>query len=60
MLFAYLAEDLSFIGQKLDETETIMTQEISISKANEMIKEGIICDAKTICTLLYFFAYYRN
>jgi len=60
ILFAYLAENLTFVGQNLDETEKITTQPVSISEALKMIKEGIICDAKTICTLLYFCTYYAQ
>lgn len=51
---AFLAKDLVFLGQKLDETEKIETALVKLSDAYEMIREGIICDAKTICTLLFY------
>jgi ADP-ribose pyrophosphatase len=53
VLHSYLAEDLEFVGQDLDETEKIETVPMKLSEAYKMIREGIICDAKTICTLLY-------
>ena len=53
-LFGYLAKDLHFVGQKLDESEKIDVEAVALVRALEMIKEGVICDAKTICLLLYF------
>jgi ADP-ribose pyrophosphatase len=60
MLYAYLAEDLSYIGQKLDETEKITVEPVNLKTALEMIQKGIICDGKTICTLLYLTQYCKN
>lgn len=53
-LFVYVAEELEFVGQNLDETEEIETIPVRLTEAYKMIREGIICDAKTICALLYF------
>jgi ADP-ribose pyrophosphatase len=59
-LFCFLAEELVFVGQNLDDTEKIEVFPLSISQALEMIKTGIIRDAKTISTLLYFTTYCRG
>ncbi len=53
-LFIFLARELTFVGQNLDETEKIDVELLKINKALEMIKAGTICDAKTIASLLYF------
>jgi ADP-ribose pyrophosphatase len=60
ILFVYLAEELRWVGQNLDETEKIEVFPTPVSEALKMIKEGVICDAKTICTLLYFATYGRR
>lgn len=60
LLFAYLAEDLHFVGQNLDESEKIDVEVVLLDRALEMIQQGIICDAKTICLLLYFARYRRH
>ncbi|HEY4831071.1 MAG TPA: NUDIX hydrolase [Waddliaceae bacterium] len=54
ILFTYLAEELTFVGQNLDETEEIFVEKVPIAQALRMIQEGTIRDAKTICSLLYF------
>lgn len=53
-IYAYLAKDLTFVGQKLDDTEEITTQIVSWPKALSMIQEGEIRDAKTMLTLLFY------
>lgn len=60
ILYTFLAQDLTYIGQNLDETEQIVVEPLPIDHALKMIKEGIIHDAKTICSLLYFQTYCRN
>lgn len=50
----FLATDLTFMGQKLDETEKIDTEVVKLVEAYEMIRVGQICDAKTICSLLFY------
>jgi ADP-ribose pyrophosphatase len=57
ILFAFLAQELHFVGQNLDESEQISVEKVPLSHALEMIRKGIICDAKTICALLYFKTY---
>lgn len=50
----FLAKDLSFQGQDLDEHEKIQVEIMPIKRCIEMIKEGSIRDGKTIAALLYF------
>lgn len=53
-LFLFLAQDLHFLGQNLDEFENIEVHSVPFKKALEMVQQGVIHDAKTICALLYF------
>lgn len=53
IIYGFLAEDLTHIGQKLDETEEIEVHPVSFKQALEMIKNHEIVDAKTIAALLY-------
>lgn len=50
-LYLYLAQDLEFVGEHPDEGEVIKCFEYKLSDAFDMIKNGQINDAKTICTL---------
>lgn len=52
-LYGFLAEDLTYVGQNLDETEEIEVVAMPYVKAIEMIKTQEIVDAKTIAALLY-------
>jgi ADP-ribose pyrophosphatase len=54
ILYAYVASDLTQVGQDLDETEKIEVVPTPFKKALEMIHTGEICDAKTITTLLFY------
>lgn len=54
VMYAYVAKQLSFVGQNLDENEKIIVETISMKKALAMIQDGTIVDGKTITTLLYY------
>ncbi len=54
ILYVFLAKELTFHKQSLDETEEIEVEKISLSNALNLIRTGQIKDAKTICTLLYY------
>jgi ADP-ribose pyrophosphatase len=54
ILYAYVAQNLSYIGQNLQGTESIEVAPMSLQEIHSMIQQGIICDAKTICLLLYY------
>lgn len=53
-MYAYVAKGLHFIGQHLDDTEQIVVEVLKWDQIWRMIREGIICDAKTLTTLLFF------
>lgn len=54
VMYAFVAKQLSFVGQNLDENEKIIVETISWKKALAMIQDGTIVDGKTITTLLYY------
>lgn len=54
-LYSFVASDLTFHAQNLDHGETIEVEEVSFAESIQLIHKGIIQDAKTICTLLYYF-----
>ena len=47
-IYIYLAEDLNFVGQHLDEDEYLNVREVNISQMDEMIADGRIQDGKTL------------
>ena len=50
-LYLYLASDLEFVGEHPDEGEILQAEEFKLSQVREMIINGEINDAKTICAL---------
>ncbi len=54
-LYAYLATDLTMTQQHLDETESITVVEHSWEEIRQFIREGIIKDAKSLVTLMFYF-----
>lgn len=55
LIHAYIAEDLTFIGQQLEADECITTRIMPITEALEMIRNGELIDAKSILTILYYY-----
>lgn len=55
ILYGFVASELTYKGQNLDETETITSSILSFQEVKQMIKNKDICDAKTLCFLLYYF-----
>jgi ADP-ribose pyrophosphatase len=53
LLHAYIAKDLTLIGQNLEDSEDIQVFPTLYSDALEMIRSGEIMDAKTILLLLF-------
>jgi ADP-ribose pyrophosphatase len=51
-LYLFKASDLSFKGQHLDEGEILNYIQVPKEKVFEMVKNGEISDAKTICALM--------
>ena len=56
-MYAYLATDLTFVGQHLEATEQIVVQPTPMDECLRMIRENRIRDGKTIATLLYYHTY---
>jgi len=54
MLYVFLARDLIYVGEDHQEDEMIEIIRISIHDAIEMIRKGVVVDAKTIASLLYY------
>lgn len=59
-LDAYVAEDLTLVGQSLDDTERIAVHPTPLRDALAMVRAGTIEDAKSIATLLYHHALGRK
>lgn len=51
-LYLYKASDLEFVGECPDEGEILVEYEFSVDEVKEMVKNGTISDAKTICALM--------
>lgn len=51
-LYLFKASELSFKGQHLDEGEILKYVQVPREKVFEMVKNGEISDAKTICALM--------
>lgn len=48
----FLARNLTFRGQELDNDEFIRVEIVPLAQCIEMINSGVICDAKTIMAVL--------
>jgi ADP-ribose pyrophosphatase len=60
VMYAFVAQDLTFVGQNLDENEKIITEVVTWQKAMDMVRDGTIADGKTITTLLYYHSFCRK
>jgi ADP-ribose diphosphatase len=60
LLTAFLARDLTFQGQDLDETERITTEAIPLKESIQRVRDNRIRDAKTVATLLYYQTFLRT
>ncbi len=54
IIYSYVARDLEYVGQDLDETENITVHPMPFEQTLQMIQDGDIIDGKTILTLLYY------
>ena len=52
LIHVFVADDLEFVGQRLEPHEKIEAHELSWAKTLAMIDDGTICDCKTIAALL--------
>ncbi len=53
-LFSYVATDLTYVGQQLEETEKITVVEYTWEQIRGFIHKGEIKDAKSLVTLLFY------
>jgi ADP-ribose pyrophosphatase len=60
LLSAFLAENLTYRGQNLDETEKITIEPTPLSQTIQMIRDNRIRDGKTIATVLYYVSFRRG
>jgi len=60
LLTAFLARELVFKGQDLDETERITTEAVPLNESIQMVRDNRIRDGKTIATLLYYQTFLRT
>ena len=51
-MYVFLATDLQIVGQKLEEDELLVVERYSFAELFEMIRNGLIEDAKTIAGIL--------
>lgn len=52
VIYSFVAWNLDIQQSELDDDEFLLNYRVSFSKAQQMIFEGIIQDAKTICTIM--------
>jgi ADP-ribose pyrophosphatase len=60
LIHIFLAKNLVYKGQETEADEQIKVVELSFKEALEKIKKGEVKDAKTICSLLFFFAFLKS
>ena len=54
VMHAYVAKQLTYEGQKLEDSEEISVEVVKWKDALKMIENNEICDGKTIASLLYY------
>lgn len=59
-MYAFVAKNLTFVGQALEESEKITVELITWKQALDMIQQGIIIDGKTIATLLFYLVFNKS
>jgi ADP-ribose pyrophosphatase len=58
-MHAFLARDLTAVGQNLEDNERIEVEVMSLARSMQMIRSGEIRDGKTIATLFYYDRFIR-
>lgn len=56
-MWAFLASDLTHVGQCLEAHERITVEVVTLDETMQMIRKGVIEDGKTLATLLYYSAF---
>lgn len=58
-MYAFVAEELTEVGQDLDETEQIEVRPMGVAELQELIRDGRVEDGKTLATLLRWLLFER-
>lgn len=58
-MHAFVASNLTFVGQHLDETEEIIVEPVTWRNALAMASDGTIADGKTLATLLFYKTFFK-
>lgn len=59
-MYAYLATQLEYVGEKPEYGEEIRVVRMSFDEALEMVRDGLVEDAKSIATILYYAFFIRG
>jgi len=59
-IHAFIASDLEEVGARPEEYEVIETYRVKLLDALDMIRDGRICDAKTIALIMYYYVFIYN
>ena len=54
IIYCYFASELEKGDQHLDENETLEVEEFTLDELNELVRQGVIKDAKTLTCLAFF------
>jgi len=60
LLHVYLATDLEYVGQQLEEGEEITVEKVDRAGVWELIRSGALRDAKSIASILYHAQFVNN
>jgi len=60
LMWAFVAEDLEHVGQRLEASERITVEVVELDRTMQMVKTGEIRDGKTIAALLYYQMFERD
>ncbi len=60
LMYTFVANELTHVGQSLDDNERIRVEIVSWKKALKMVKDGTIIDGKTIAALLFYHVFLNN
>ena len=60
LMYAFLATGLTHVGQRLEPSEKITVEVLTLERTMRMVHDNVIRDGKTIATLLYYHAFSRN
>ncbi len=59
-MHAFVARDLTHVGQNLDENERITVEVMTLNRSMQMLRDNTIRDGKTMTTLLYYQTFGRQ